>query len=90
MEVSQRTQDSFVLIAIQHYFNAGKVIHGTNGVSKFRLTVRADILEKLVSQFNNYPLLGYKELQYFIWLQIVNVLSLETVRSSERDKKLII
>lgn len=88
MEVSQKTQDSFVLIAIQHFFNAGKVIHGTKGVSKFRLTIREDILEKLVPHINNYPLLGHKELQYSIWLQIINILSLETTRSSERDKKI--
>jgi hypothetical protein len=44
---------------------------------------------KLVSHINNYLLLGYKELQYSIWLQIINILSLETIRSSERDKKKI-
>lgn len=57
-------------------------------MSKFRLTIREDILEKLVPHINNYPLLGHKELQYSIWLQIINILSLETTRSSERDKKI--
>lgn len=88
MEVSQKIHDSFVLASIQHYFNVGKVIHGTNGVSKYRLTIREEILEKLVPHISNYPLLGHKELLYSIWLEIVKILSFETTRSFERDNKI--
>jgi hypothetical protein len=33
-------------------------------------------------------LLGFKSLQYFIWIKIVNILVLNPKRSLERDNKL--
>lgn len=50
--------------------------------------IREEILEKLVPHISNYPLLGHKELQYPIWLEIVKILSLETTRFFERDNKI--
>ena len=74
MEVSQKTFDSFILVAIQQIFNAGNIYHGNNGVSRLRITTREDIITKLIPHFNNYPVSGFKELQYSIWLEILNVL----------------
>lgn len=34
MEVSQKTEDSFILIAIRDYFNVGKFYHETRGIKK--------------------------------------------------------
>src|SRR5690606_26420604 len=70
MEVSQKKEDDFILTAIQQYFNGGKIYHEARGVSKFRITQRIEILEILIPHFINYPLLGYKQLQYNIWLKI--------------------
>lgn len=45
MEVSQKTIDSFILVAIQQFFGAGNVYHGTNGVSRLRISTREDIVK---------------------------------------------
>ena len=86
MEVSQKTQDSFILEAIHRYFGVGSVIHEVRGISKFKLTTRADLFNILIPHFNNHPLLGYKESQYFVWLQILYLTA--TDRSPDRDAQL--
>jgi hypothetical protein len=89
MEVSQSTFDSFILVAIQQFFNAGNIYHGNNGVSRFRLTTREDIITKLIPHFNNYPVSGFKELQYSIWLEILNVLESEILEKQTKEEVLI-
>ena len=42
----------------------------------------------MVPHFSKYSLLGFKNLQYLIWIKIVNILVLESERNLERDKKL--
>ena len=88
MEVSQDNKDSFILTCIQEYFNVGKIYYEIRGIAKFRLVIKKDIIEKMVPHFSKYSLLGFKNLQYLIWIKIVNILVLESERNLERDKKL--
>ena len=87
-QIKQNQKDDFILIAIQHYFNGGNIYHEIRGVSKFRFTRCIDMIEKLIPHFTYYPLLGYKQLQYDIWLKIFNILIDNLKRSIDRDKQL--
>lgn len=69
MEVYQKTEDSFKPIVIGDYFNIGKIYHKTLDISKFRLTSRTKVTDKLISYFTNYSLLGYKRLRRDILLK---------------------
>lgn len=72
MEVSQKSQDSFILIAIQHYFNIGRIYHEKRGISKFKVTVKSDLLTlRVVPHFIDYPLYGHKLSQFVSWYDIL-------------------
>ena len=66
MEVSQDSKDAYILTSIQKYFGVGRVYHETRGITKYRLAIREEIINKLVPHFFNYPLGGNKLLQYNI------------------------
>lgn len=97
MEVSQDNKDGYILISIQKYFQGiGKVYqslskvsnHGVGkvkGITRYRLVVKEEIIDKLVPHFIDYPLGGNKLLQYNIWLKIVKILIENPTRSPERD-----
>lgn len=87
IEVSQNSKDLFILNSIKSFFKVGSVYSESRGISKFRLAKKNVILNKLVSYFVNYPLEGRKALQYKIWLQIVNILETEQIRTLERDQR---
>jgi len=55
---------------------------------KFKLVIKKDIINIIIPHFTKYSLLGFKSLQYLIWIKIVNILVLEPKRSLERDNKL--
>lgn len=73
--------------SIKDYFKVGKVYTDTRGITRFRLTQKDEILNKIITHFENYPLQGRKTLQYSTWIQIVNILATEQVRTLERDSK---
>ena len=56
MEVSQDSKDAYILTSIQKYFGTGKVYHEIRLISKYRLAIREEIIDKLVPHFINYPL----------------------------------
>jgi len=87
MEVSQDNKDLFILNSIKDYFKVGKVYTDTRGVSRFRLTSKDEIINTIVPYFENYPLYGHKALQFSTWIQIVNILAMEQVRTTDRDNK---
>lgn len=88
MEVSQDSKDGFILTSIQNYFGVGKVYQEIRGITKFRLVVREEIIEKIVPHFTEHPLDGNKLLQYSIWIKIVQLLKDNPKRSQERDNKI--
>ena len=53
-------------------------------MSRYRLRVQNQIINTLILHFNNYPLVGYKALQYLVWIKIVNILN-NQVRTDLRD-----
>lgn len=77
-EVSQSIKDLHVLNLIALYFKDGKVYTETRGIGKYRLGVKSKILSTLVPHFNSYPLEGYKNEQYSLWLNIVKLLNDQT------------
>lgn len=83
-EVSQRSDSIHVLDLIAKTFECGKVYSETRGVSKYRLVTKDQILSKLVPFFEKYPLEGNKNLQYKLWIQIVDILQ-TTGRSEQRN-----
>jgi hypothetical protein len=85
MEVSQDSKDKYILTSIKNYFEVGKVYHEIRGITKYRLVIKEEIIDKLVPHFINYPLGGNKLLQYNIWIKIVRVLIENPKRSQERD-----
>jgi len=56
-------------------------------MSRFRMTNKNEIISKLIPYFTNYPLQGHKAEQFAIWLELVNVLATEQVRTPVRDRK---
>jgi len=54
------------------------------GISRYRLHVQNKNISLLTSYFSNYPLVGYKALQYLRWIKIVNVLN-NQVKINKRD-----
>jgi len=87
MEVSQNSKDWFILTSIQNYFQVGKIYNETRGITKFRIVVKDEIINKLIPHFINYPLEGRKVLQYSILINIVNILVIEPIKTLERDNK---
>lgn len=86
-EVSQRSDSSYVLNLIAKFLGGGNVYHEARGISKFRLVTKDQILSILVPFYasqEKYPLEGNKNLQYKLWIQIVEILQ-TTSRSKERD-----
>jgi hypothetical protein len=65
-EVSQITQDLYILGLINAYFKMGNVYTDTKGISRYRLRIKNQIISTLIPHFSNYPLVGYKALQYSI------------------------
>lgn len=77
----------FILNSIEDSFKVGKVYTDTRGITRFRLTQKDEILNKIIPHFEDYPLQGRKTLQYSTSIQIVNILATEQVRTLERDSK---
>lgn len=62
----------------------------TRDISKFRLVQKDQILSVLVPAFfffHKYPLEGHIGLEYYIWIQIVDILH-KTPRSDQREIKI--
>lgn len=89
-EVSQNTRDLHILNLIHSYFKTGSVYTDTKRVSRYRLRVNKNNLYLLTSHFCNYPLIGYKAIQYLTWLKIVEYLNHKdkTKVYSKKDIKL--
>lgn len=68
IEVSQDSKDAYILTSIKNYFGVGKVYHEIRRITKYRLAIKEEIIDKLVPHFINYPLGGNKFLQYSIWI----------------------
>lgn len=98
MEVSQDSKDGYILTSIQNYFRGvGKVYHSlppkngakkVNGITRYRLVVKEEIIDQIVPHFNDYPLGGNKLQQYNIWIKIVKYFIENPKRSQERDNNL--
>ena len=58
------------------------------GITRYRLVVKEEIIDKIVPHFIDYPLGGNKLQQYNIWIKIVKYLIENPKRSQERDNKL--
>ena len=86
-EISQRTQDLHILNLIASYFKVGNVYTDTNGISRYRLRIKDQIISTLIPHLNNYPLAGYKALQCSVWFKIVYLLH-DRVRTDQRDAEL--
>lgn len=85
-EVTQKSDNLYVLNLIMNIIGHGKVYTETRGITKFRLVPRDEILNDLVPFFDKYPLEGIKALQYSIWIQIVKTLH-KNPRSAHRENK---
>lgn len=83
-EVSQRTRDIHILNLIVSYFGVGNVYSDSKGISRYRLGAKNLIISILISYFDNYPLEGYKALQYQSWIKIVKLLA-DQPKSEQRD-----
>lgn len=83
-EVSQKSKDLHILNLINAYFKIGNVYTDTKGMSRYRLRIQKNKINILIPHFNNYPLVGYKALQYLVWIKIVNILN-NQVRTDLRD-----
>lgn len=88
IEVSQDSKDGYILTSIQNRFKVGKVYHETRGITKYRLVIKEEIIDKLVPYFTDYSLKGNKALQYSIWIKIVNILVTSPNRTLERDNQI--
>lgn len=98
MEVTQDSKDGYILTSIQNYFRGvGKVYQSlppqngakeVTGITRYRLVVKEEIIDKLVPHLIDYPLEGNKLLQYNIWIQIVKYLIENPNINQERDNKL--
>lgn len=61
--------------------SAGKIYNETRGISKFRITQNDEIINNLISYFDNNPLQGRKALQFTVLIKIVKILATERKRT---------
>ena len=73
MEISQLTKDSFILKIIGDLLNLKRIYHEKRGISKLRSARLEEINQKVIPHFENYPLQGYKKIQYEKWLDFVKL-----------------
>lgn len=86
-EISQKTSDLHILNLINIYFKMGKVYTDTKGISRYRLRTIDQIINILIPHFKDYSLVGYKALQYSLWIKIVCILNNEE-KTEQRDQKI--
>lgn len=71
-EISQKTEDIYLLEAINFYFNnEGKVFTEKHGISRFRITNINSLQHIILPFITIYPLKGFKKKQFNIWLEAV-------------------
>nr|YP_009517188.1 LAGLIDADG homing endonuclease [Blastosporella zonata]AYE93107.1 LAGLIDADG homing endonuclease [Blastosporella zonata] len=88
VSVSLDSKDGYILTSIKIYFGVGKVYQESRGITKYRITIKEEIIDKLVPHFINHPLGGNKLLQYNFWIKIVNLLLENPKRNQERDNNI--
>jgi len=89
-EVSQKTEDSYLLIAILNFFGVGTLFTEKKGISRFRITSVSILYHIILPYFNLFPLLGFKKKQYDIWLKAVCILISNKNWSKEREELLTV
>lgn len=70
-EISQRTKDLYILKGISNYFGAGIIYSDKKGISKVKFNNIKIIQHRLLPFFYFFPLSGFKQKQYEIWLRAV-------------------
>lgn len=79
--IHMRQDEQPILKAVQRFFNAGKV----NSVGKYRVVHfsirdRHDIISKLISHFEKFPLRAKKQKDFNLWKEAVLILELAKSR----------
>lgn len=88
-EISQRTNDSYLLNAILAYFGTGNIFNDKKGISRCRFSALPILQHIILPYFKFFPLTGFKKKQYDIWLKGVFILITQTNRSEKRQMELI-
>lgn len=75
-ECSQDTRDSYLLTSMLYYFGTGKYYKGKT-VSRIRITPVLELQHIITPVFIKYPVSGFKQEQYNIWLRAVTLMIIE-------------
>jgi hypothetical protein len=87
-EVSQLTQDRYLLQGISDYLNCGSIYSETRGISRIRIATIPLISCNVLPFFFNFPLMGFKHQQFLIWSKAVNVMLKFPTYSLSREASL--
>jgi hypothetical protein len=85
-EISQKTEDIYLLEAINFYFNSeGKIFTEKHGISRFRITNIKSLQHIILPFLTIYQLKGFKKKQFNIWLKAVILVLSTPSWSKERE-----
>lgn len=85
-EVSQKTEDIYLLEAMKVYFSSGGIFTEKRGMSRFRITNIKALQHIVLPFFSLYPLKGYKNNQFNIWLEALSVILSNPSWTKEREE----
>lgn len=85
-EVSQKTEDIYLLKAINSYFNSeGRIFTEKRGISRIRISNIKTLQHIILPFISTYQLRGFKNNQYNIWLKAVCLVLSKPFWTKERE-----
>jgi hypothetical protein len=74
--ISQHSRDYLLLVSFIKYFNCGNVqLHKNSCSLEFRVNKFSDINEKIIPFFIQYPLNGYKNLDFLDFCEVAKIIN---------------
>lgn len=81
-ELAQKTKDIYILEAVLNYLGSGTIYSENRGISKLKIGNIQSIQHVLIPFLLTYPLIGFKKLQFDIWIKAVQIKMIKNVQKS--------
>jgi len=87
--ISQHSRDRILLESLVKYLGCGSVVLSSNrNEVYFVVTVFADIVNKIIPLFNEYPLIGNKKLDFLDFVKIADIIKSKDHLTNEGLEKI--
>jgi hypothetical protein len=81
-ELAQKTKDIYILEAVLNYLGSGTIYSENRSISKLKIGNIQSIQHVLIPFLLTYPLIGFKKLQFDIWIKAVQIKMIKNVQKS--------